>query len=132
MLGKNDLAKSTFTALSSTPKGDGELYYHKLPNDERGTTLLVAQLKTNKPVAEADTEAVKEAVGNNTTYKTMAQLIRFNCEANKFSTIKIEYYSEDRVMVRVLPFDVLKNPIWNDLVEKSPMELLRRISCSGD
>jgi len=125
------------TSLASAANGEGEFYY-KLGEfaEQRGgdnvdkNAIMIFKLNTDKLLADVYSESGKPAFGD-VKYRTLIRLISFKCTESQFTSRKTEYYDDDRKLVDLAVADPAKPATWTEIVQQSPMALLRRITCGN-
>jgi hypothetical protein len=130
---KQQLSKMDFLSLSSTPAGDGELFY--LPVDA-GTgaptgmaeTLLITKLHDDRNLASVF--AFNVSFPPELKFRLQVNDILINCSNQQIRSRKAEFYDSSNKMVFLAPTDD-SNPLWEDAKKPSPLDLLRRIVCEA-
>jgi uncharacterized caspase-like protein len=133
LIDKSDLTLSNFISLSSTVKGDGEMFYLPLTDEMKdgdNITPIVA-IKLNKARTISEDAAQRGLTFNGQLdYRVQISKVEIYCPENKISFLKTEFYDDEQHLVLVSPSDLSKEVPRIDVSETSPYGLLRRIACN--
>jgi hypothetical protein len=138
---KQQLFAMKFSPLSSTPAGDGETYYKFYRNDTSSDThqvVFVVRFYKDKALEEMPGfENLKkvprfENINEIFIFRTMISLTEIDCSEKRWFGRKFEFYDGLGSLVAIGAADPTKAPSWFEIVDKSPMSLLRRIVCHED
>jgi caspase domain-containing protein len=139
---KQQLLAMKFPSLASTPAGDGETYYKLYRNDTRSDTdkvVFVTRYYKDKDFREfPGFENLKKVPGFENIggilliFRTTMSLTEIDCSKKLWFSRKTEFYDVSGNLVAIFAADPAKFPSWLEIVDKSPMGLLRRIVCHED
>jgi hypothetical protein len=131
---KTELSKMSFSSLSSTLSGDGDLFYKTLPNnseiENEKQFLFVMRYYQDRPVAFAPGTSIPEVP----SYRTEIDKVRLDCVDKKVLATKSEFYSVSGNLVYMTvgnPDVTNQNWIKIDIAQQSPLSSLYRIFCSS-
>ena len=129
---KKQLTSMSFAHLSSTPNGDGELYYSALQNidvpQNQKEAIVVVKLADEAKVEKwVNLQSSKLELGS---YKIQVLWERIKCEERKWTALKIETYDSSNNLVHLAATDRSKALQWNEFLESSPTAVLQRILCA--
>jgi hypothetical protein len=130
MVGKRELANQKLPSLSSTPSGNGEIFYRSMQFDDNGKdwrgVLLVFKLNEDTKMTFA------APVADTFTYRTELDYIAIGCDTRKVSVRKSEYYdaSSNLLYVTIAPGSS-KEISWSEFLDPSPYANLQRIVCKA-
>ena len=132
LVSKKQLTAMSFSDLSSTPNGDGEIYYQAIqgdgiPQNQRDAIVIFAQTNDQK-VANVFGTGVTQELG---TFKTAVHWDRFQCQERKVSALKSEYYDTSNKLQYVFAADFSKERIWMEFSDGAPFAVLQRILCGS-
>jgi hypothetical protein len=127
LLRKQELAAMTFSSLSSTTSGDGDVFYTLAQNEAsvagaREINLIV------RLHDDAEVSLSKRPVSNSPLHRTQVSRIRLDCTNGTMRLTKAEYYDANYNLVY---FDT-KGTEANEIPSNSPIGLLRRIVCNAN
>ena len=127
LLGKQELAAMTFSSLSSTMSGDGDVFYALAPNEagaagSRQINLIV------RLHGDAEVGLSKRPVTGAPSYRTQVSRISLDCTKGTMGLMKAEYYDASQNLVYV---DANGTEV-NEIPDNSPVGLLRRIVCNAN
>jgi hypothetical protein len=134
-ISKGQLKDMDFISLSSTPQGDGDLFYKIVtkPYSAVRNYIIVAKFQQDKKFAEIPGTSAIKAFGD-LTYRTMVQSLEIKCDEDKFFSIKVEYFDEKNNLVSIAANanDAANAGNWAKILDKSPFGLLRRSVCADN
>jgi len=131
LVDKRRLAAMTFSYLSTSPSGDGDLYYESLQSDDSEQRELLYIFKSsNDRDAGAALTPPREIPGA-ANVRTSVSRLRIKCAAEKYIAAKTEHYDASGKLVLWLAVDLSKDFTWTEISDNSPMEMLRRIACGA-
>ena len=129
---KQQLQEMKFPSLSTTPAGDGDLYY-KLVDDSSTSSdshqvLIISHFNMDKNFLEnSGVPKIDELI--DVKYRFIVTLAQMGCAENKITTIKTEYYTPDYDFFNILLPDSAHDV--SNFIEKSPLGLLQRMICNS-
>ncbi len=128
---KKQLAAMNFDSLSSTVKGDGNLFYKVLSNnDDKNDKKLLFIFKFFEereiPVGQDVT------IGNVPRYQIEVEHTTLKCNERKLVSTTSEYYDAENRLVYLIALDPLSGTIpWVEIKDvASPLSQLHRIVCN--
>jgi uncharacterized caspase-like protein len=132
LVDKEQLASMSFSDLSSTSNGDGEMYDQAIQSDgipqgQRDTIVVIRQ-NANAELKLGD----QIAPGKNLdlgTFKTGVYWERLQCQARKIALLKSELYDASNELKSLAAADLAKELGWMEFGDTSPFALLQRILC---
>ena len=116
---------TAFQALASTPKGDGDLLYQSPTAFYPNSAMVVVKLYADRALSEMFGESSRPAYGD-MKYRFEVELVKFDCDVEKYTSPKKEYYTAEGVLEYV---QIIETPQWYDVVPRSPLSLARQIAC---
>jgi uncharacterized caspase-like protein len=132
LVSKKQLTTMSFSDLSSTSNGDGEIYYQAIqadgiPQSQRDAIVIFAQTDDHK-VADIFGPGVTQDLG---TFKTAVNWDRFQCQERKVTALKSEYYDASNKLQYVFAADFSKERIWMEFRDDAAFAVLQRILCGS-
>jgi len=129
---KQQLLAMKFPSLASTPAGDGETYYKLYRNDtnsDADQVVFIGRYHKDKDPKEApEYRNLLEFP----SFRTAVTLLEIDCSNKRGFTRKAEFYDASGGLVAMIAEDRAKRPSWFEIMDKSPVGLLRRIVCHED
>jgi len=125
LVGKQDLAKMTFSSLSRTTAGDGEILYALTPNEARGglrEVAVVVRFDRDRELALSG-----QALPHLLQYRTQVSGIRLDCADGTSRETKSEYYDSENNLVYLNS----QRMALNDIQAAESLAALRRAVCDG-
>jgi hypothetical protein len=129
---KQQLLGMKFTSLASTPAGDGETYYKLYRNgtsSDANQVVFIGRYNKDKDPKESPELGNLGEIPN---FRTAVTLVEIDCPKRRGFTRKAEFYNASGGLVAMIAEDRAKAPSWFEIIDKSPMGLLRRIVCHED
>jgi uncharacterized caspase-like protein len=119
---KEQLSAMKFTSLSSTPAGDGDMFYGPIQDEIHGQkqVTLINRFHEDHPL-----ELAGGPVPGITDRRIEASRIKVNCSDGTMTGSKTEYYDNSNRLVYLYPYGQQLPESGN-----SPLTLLRRILCN--
>jgi hypothetical protein len=139
LVDKRQLAEMKFISFASTAAGDGDLFYAPGPEHvkakNQSESLMVMRLNEKRSVA---TMFPPNLVPPGTQiidlpeFRTLVQRVTFDC-ANQHKIVfhKFEYYDDANQLVYFGGPNLTNEVPSADFVDNSPLNVLRRITCSS-
>jgi len=123
LFGKKQLSAMDFTSLSSTPMGDGDMFYGPIQDEPHGQkqVTLINRLHQDRPI-----ELAGGPVPGVSDRRIEASRIKINCSDGTMTDSKSEYYNSSNRLVYLYPYEQQLPRSGN-----SPLMLLRRIVCNA-
>jgi uncharacterized caspase-like protein len=121
LVGKQELGAMTFSSLSSTASGDGEMFYSPVKTtDGLAEVNLISKLHNEREIS------LSARPSSVPLYRTQVSRIRINCANDGTTQTKSEYYDS---MNRLVYLDA-HGTEFKDVPAHSPLALLARIVCN--
>jgi hypothetical protein len=128
ILSKEQVAKLNFSYLTSTPTGDGDIFYgakKAIPNSTYPYEFeVVIKLHQNHKLAELFNP--KPVVGLTDTYRSFAEVAQLNCKDWKVLVQKMEYFNSENNLVNL---NATTGASSIDAQESSSFDLLLNVGC---
>ena len=129
LIEKKDIAATKFISLSSTIKGNGEIFYEPIQNGmntaEQKDILLIFKMY-------ADTEfnfPSGISIPDFPKYRTEVDRVLVKCGEPKYSIRKAEWYDASNKLEYLNVADSSKEMVWTNYSELSPYAITQRIVC---
>jgi hypothetical protein len=131
LVDKEQLASMSFSDVSSTSNGDGEVYYQAMKNNEvpegqKDVIVVIRQITELKLAGPQIKLAPGEDLG---TFKTGVYWDRFQCQQKKVVALKTESYDASNNLKQLGVADLSKELGWMEFGDTSPFALIQRIVC---
>jgi hypothetical protein len=126
LVGKQNLAKMTFTSLSRTVPGDGDMFFAADENEsnaDRREVIVVTKLHDAR-----DLRLTSHPLPGIAPYRTEVSRVRVDCMAGTMSSTKSEYYDAANNLIYMYTYATE----FKDVQTASPLALLRRIACNAN
>lgn len=131
LVSKSDLASMNFASLATTSDGQGDIFYAPVnlgaggsyPNEK---TVIV---KEHEDHGLADFFKGRTVLGLPSTYRTVVERVRLDCDQTSMTTEKFEYYDDSN---KLIYFIVPLSPATIHIQPNSPDDLLRNITCNSE
>ena len=124
LFGKKQLSDMDFTSLSSTPSGDGDMFYGPIEGElpgQKQVTLI------NRFHQDRALELAGGSVPGISDRRIEASRVKVNCGDGTMTDSKSEYYDSSNRLVYLYPYGRQLPESGN-----SPLTLLRRILCNAN
>ncbi len=121
-----DLTSRRLTALSDTVGGDGEIFYDPLVTrtfDGNVQSTMLTRLRSDASTARFFPNMHPSLPA---AYRFTAERVLINCRESKVALLKLEVYDSSNDLIYV---SAQISPGFQTVLEKSPMESLKRILC---
>ena len=129
---KQQLLTAKFQSIASTPAGDGEIYYKLYRNDLNvGENQVIFIVRFNKDKDPKEAPEFQN-LGVTSSIRTTMTLAAMDCTSKRGFNRKIEFYDASGGLIAMVAEDRSKARSWFEIVDKSPMGLVRRIVCHED
>ena len=101
LLAPSEIANMKLSHLSSTPNGDGEAFYGPMmdisnPSYQKELLFVV---KHHRDHMLSDLFPKQNVRGLSGSYRTFADLLRFDCKSRKLTAEKIDYFDQNNILV---------------------------------
>jgi hypothetical protein len=131
-ISKAELSKMSFSSLSSTLAGDGDLFYKTLPNnlETEKQLLFIMHYFQDRLIALAPGTTIPQVP----SYRTEVDKVRLDCADKKVLATKSEFYNMSGDLVYMPASNPeMANQKWIklDIAQQSPLSSLYRIFCSS-
>jgi hypothetical protein len=126
LVGKQDLAKRTFSSLSRTVAGDGEIFYALAPNEARGGSrevAVVVRFDRDRELALSG-----QTLPDVPQYRTQVSGVRLDCADGTSTQTKSEYYDSANNLIYL----GAQAMAFGDKQSASPFTLLRQAVCNTE
>jgi hypothetical protein len=121
---KKQLSDMDFSSLSSTPAGDGDMFYGPIQDELRGQKQVTL---INRFHRDHTLELAGGSVPGVPDRRFEASRIKVNCSDGTMTDFKSEYYDSSNRLVYLYPYGQQLPGSGN-----SPLTLLRRIVCNAN
>ena len=124
-----------FHLLSSTPAGDGELYYSQIQNDHE---VLKGQKEVLFMARFLQDHNVKDilphdfSIPDPPSYRTEVDRVMLKCEENKSAIVETEFWNSSNQLVRIAYADPDSEPQFSEFAAFSPFATLQEIYCGKE
>lgn len=113
-LSTEQLTKMSFSYLTGTPTGDGDIYFlqNKSSSDtpHRGNAIFIVKLHNDREMAGLFSKS--SVLGLPGAYRTLAEPLQFDCDNRTVQLTKDDYFDRDNNWIRVtLPTESELQPI---------------------
>jgi hypothetical protein len=134
LVDKEQLASMSFSDLSSTTNGDGEIYYQAIQSDEvpqgqRDDIVVIRQTAELKLTSQFPPGFTLVPAADLGTFKAGVYWQRIQCPERKVTSLKMEIYDASNNLKYLAVADLSKELQWSQFEENSPFALLQRIRC---
>jgi hypothetical protein len=132
LLGKNELSTKGLISVSSTVKGDGDVFYAPIQSgtnggDEKDIRDIMIVFKMHEDTKFNLPQGI--SLADVLEYRTEVDRILLKCGENKFAILKSDFYYASNSLMYTSASDISKGTNWVTFLEKSPYGLLQRITC---
>jgi hypothetical protein len=132
LLGKKELNTRSFTSLSSTVDGSGDVFYAPIQSGMNASnekhikdSMIVFKMhkdtKYNFPLGIS--------VADFPEYRAEVDRVLLKCDENKVSLLKSEFYDASNNLIVATASDPSSETKWDTVLENSPFALSQRIVC---
>ena len=130
LLGKRQLASMTFSSLSSTADGEGDMFYVPIASGTHATSpkeriVVVKQHHDHK------IEFPNVSIADLPSFRTIVERAQVRCADHNVAIPKSEYYDASNNLVYLVAIPS-KDIQWMSVNETSPLGLLSRIVCNAN
>ena len=127
LVSKKQLSSMSFSSLSSTASGDGDIFYKIMQNGQSATqdkkeTLFIIKMHTDQELKADPSVTLLQR-----KYLTEVHRVQINCADNKMTDLRYENYdTSNNLVYTFVPPSPGNSP---EIQENSPLHLLQRIVC---
>jgi len=121
---KKQLSGMGFSSLSSTPAGDGDMFYGPIQEEPRGEKQVTL---INRFHQDHALELASGSVPGVPARRIEASRVKVNCSDGTMTDFKSEFYDSSNTLVYLYPYTQQLTAS-----ENSPLTLLRRIVCDAN
>jgi hypothetical protein len=131
LVSKSNLASMNFVSLATTSDGQGDMFYAPVNLGAGGSypsekTVIV---KEHEDHGLADFFKGRSVLGLPSTYRTVVERVRLDCDQTSMTIEKFEYYDDSNNLIYfVAPI----SPATMHIQPNSPDDLLRHIACNSE
>jgi hypothetical protein len=128
LLAPSEIANMNLSHLSNTSNGDGEIFYGPMmgissPIYQKELLLVV---KHHRDHMLSDLFSKQNVRGVSGSYRTFADLLRFDCKSRKLTAEKIDYFDKENILVYANA--PINNPPFEP-TKGSPFENVMNMAC---
>jgi Caspase domain len=132
LLGKKELSTRSFTSLSSTVDGSGDVFYAPIQSgmnasNEKLIKDIMIVFKMHKDTKYNFPPGI--SVADFPEYRTEVDRVLLKCDENKVSMLKSDFYDVSNNLIVMIASDLSKETKWDTVLENSPFALLQSIVC---
>ena len=129
LLGKKELSASSFTSLSSTVNGDGDMFYAPIRSAMNAGNVkdIMVIFKMHENTKYNFPPGV--SIADFPDFRAEVDRILLKCDENKVARLQSNFYDASNNLIAATASDLSKETKWDSFLEKSPYALLQGIVC---